>query len=171
MRAQSHLEKGDVPKLLARELGRALRSRALTIAVAESCTGGRLGDLLTNVPGSSDYFMGGVISYTNRAKAELLGVSKKSMAQKGAVSEEVARQMASGVRKALHAKIGVGITGIAGPSGGTPRKPVGLVYIAVASEKGSICSKYLFKGTRTQIKKQSADHALEMAFTFVKKKH
>jgi len=160
-----------VPELLSRELGGILRTKTLTIAVAESCSGGRLGDLLTNVPGSSDYFMGGVISYTNRAKVELLGVSEKSLAQKGAVSEEVARHMAAGVRRVLHADIGVGITGIAGPTGGTPRKPVGLVYIAVVSGKGTVCSKCLFKGSRTLIKKQSADHALEMVLNFVEKKH
>jgi PncC family amidohydrolase len=148
-----------------------LRSKNLTISVAESCTGGKVGDLLTDVSGSSDYFMGGVISYSNRAKAELLGVREKTLATKGAVSDEVARQMASGVRESLHAKIGVGITGIAGPLGGTPKKPVGLVYIAVDSDKGTICAKDLFKGSRTQVKTQSADRALELVREFVSKKY
>jgi len=157
--------------VLAKEVGELLRSKTLTISVAESCTGGRVGDLLTNVSGSSDYFMGGVISYSNRAKAELLGVNEKSLATEGAVSDEVARQMASGVRKSLHTKIGVSITGIAGPLGGTPDKPVGLVYIAVSSEKGTVSAKSLFKGSRTQIKNQSADRALEMIKEFVSKNY
>lgn len=157
--------------MLAKEVGELLRSKNLTISVAESCTGGKVGDLLTDVSGSSDYFMGGVISYSNRAKAELLGVREKTLATKGAVSDEVARQMASGVRESLHAKIGVGITGIAGPLGGTPKKPVGLVYIAVDSDKGTICAKDLFKGSRTQVKTQSADRALELVREFVSKKY
>jgi len=157
--------------VLAKEVGERLRSKTLTISVAESCTGGKVGDLLTNVSGSSDYFMGGVISYSNRAKAELLGVNEKSLATEGAVSDKVARQMASGVRKSLHTKIGVGITGIAGPLGGTPSKPVGLVYIAVSSEKSTVSAKNLFKGSRTQIKNQSADRALEMIKEFVSKNY
>ena len=157
--------------MLAKEVGELLRSKTLTISVAESCTGGKVGDLLTNVSGSSDYFMGGVISYSNRAKAELLGVNEKSLATEGAVSDKVARQMASGVRKSLHTKIGVGITGIAGPLGGTPSKPVGLVYIAVSSEKSTVSAKNLFKGSRTQIKNQSADRALEMIKEFVSKNY
>ena len=157
--------------MLAKEVGELLRSKTLTISVAESCTGGRVGDLLTNVSGSSDYFIGGVISYSNRAKAELLGVNDKSLATEGAVSDEVARQMASGVRKSLHTKIGVGITGIAGPLGGTPDKPVGLVYIAVSSEKSTVSVKNLFKGSRTQVKNQSADRALEMIKEFVSKNY
>jgi PncC family amidohydrolase len=160
-----------VDEVLAKEVGELLRSKNLTISVAESCTGGKVGDLLTDVSGSSDYFMGGVISYSNRAKAELLGVREKTLATKGAVSDEVARQMASGVRESLHAKIGVGITGIAGPLGGTPKKPVGLVYIAVDSDKGTICAKDLFKGSRTQVKTQSADRALELVREFVSKKY
>ena len=157
--------------MLAKDVGELLRSKTLTISVAESCTGGKVGDLLTNVSGSSDYFMGGVISYSNRAKAELLGVNEKSLATEGAVSDKVARQMASGVRKSLHTKIGVGITGIAGPLGGTPSKPVGLVYIAVSSEKSTVSAKNLFKGSRTQIKNQSADRALEMIKEFVSKNY
>jgi len=95
---------------LAKEIGDLLRSKGLTLSVAESCTGGKLGDLMTDISGSSDYFMGGVISYSNEAKMDLLGVTKSVLESKGAVSEEVAAQMAAGVRKALHADIGVGIT-------------------------------------------------------------
>ncbi|HJX04974.1 MAG TPA: CinA family protein [Thermoplasmata archaeon] len=157
--------------MLAEEVGRLLRSKDLTISVAESCTGGKVGDLLTDVSGSSDYFVGGVISYSNRAKSELLGVRENTLAAKGAVSDEVARQMASGVRKSLHANIGVGITGIAGPFGGTPKKPVGLVYIAVDSDKGTISARSMFKGSRTQVKKQSAERALNLVKRFVSKKY
>jgi nicotinamide-nucleotide amidase len=157
--------------VLARDVGNLLRKRGLTVAVAESCTGGRLGDLLTNVSGSSDYFTGGVISYSNRAKVDLLDVHESALILKGAVSDEVARQMATGARKALHADVGVGITGIAGPSGGTPKKPVGLVYIAVGSDKGSVCTKNLFKGSRTQVKRQATDKALKMLKDFVEKKY
>ncbi|HEX9907434.1 MAG TPA: CinA family protein [Thermoplasmata archaeon] len=146
----------------AREVGNLLRERGLTISVAESCTGGKLGDLLTNVSGSSDYFVGGVISYSNKVKVDLLGVRKATLATDGAVSESVARQMSNGIRRRVDSDIGVGITGVAGPSGGTPRKPVGLVYIAVSSRNKTRCTRNLFKGTRTAIKRQSVSRALEM---------
>jgi len=155
----------------ARDVGRLLKAKSLTISVAESCTGGKVGDLITDISGSSDYFMGGVISYSNRAKSELLGVRNATLATKGAVSDEVARQMASGVRKALHTKIGVGITGIAGPLGGSAEKPVGLVYIAVSSDRGTVSTKNIFRGSRLQVKKQSATRALEMVHDFVLSKY
>jgi len=155
--------------VLAKDVGELLRSKGLTISVAESCTGGKVGDLLTNVSGSSDYFLGGVTSYGNRAKAELLGVSEELLALKGAVSDEVARQMAAGVRKSMHADIGVGITGVAGPRGGTPEKPVGLVYIAINSEKSTVSEKNIFKGSRTRVKTQSANRALGMVKEFLSK--
>jgi len=153
--------------MLAEDVGELLRSKGLTISVAESCTGGKVGDMLTNVSGSSDYFLGGVISYSNRAKIELLGVGEELLSFKGAVSDEVARQMAAGVRKSLHSGIGIGITGVAGPLGGTPDKPVGLVYIAVSSERSTISEKNVFKGSRTRIKTQSANRALEMVREFL----
>lgn len=141
------------------------------MAVAESCTGGGLGDKLTEVSGSSDYFNGGVISYTNRAKVDLLGVRERSLASKGAVSDDVARQMAAGARKALHASIGVGITGIAGPKGGSPGKPVGLVYICVSSSRGTTCTKSLFRGSRHQVKTRAVERSLRMLIDFVKEKY
>jgi PncC family amidohydrolase len=156
-----------VDALLAEEVGRLLRSKALTVSVAESCTGGRLGDILTDVPGSSDYFLGGVISYSNDAKVSLLGVSSRTLKVKGAVSEEVAIQMAAGARTKLGADIGIGITGIAGPAGGTPTKPVGLVYVAVSSARSSECSRNVFRGSRSSIKDQSARKALEMLGRFL----
>jgi len=157
--------------VLAREVGRLLRERGLTVAVAESCTGGKLGDMLTSVSGSSDYFLGGIISYSNNAKMDLLGVHGSTLVTKGAVSDETAKQMAAGARKALRAKVGIGITGIAGPTGGTRKKPVGLVYIAVSSDRGVVCARNLFKGTRNRIKKQAANRALEMTKQFLLKKY
>lgn len=148
--------------MLADEVGRLLRSRSLTIAVAESCTGGKLGDLITDVPGSSDYFLGGIVSYSNGAKEALLGVSPDVLRSKGAVSEEVAIQMASGARSRLNSEIGVGITGIAGPSGGTAAKPVGLVHIAVSSSRATVCMRHVFAGSRAEVKQQAAEKALEM---------
>lgn len=157
--------------MLAEDIGKALRSKKKTLAVAESCTAGKLGDMITEVPGSSDYFLGGVISYSNDAKANLLGVDRETLKTKGAVSEEVAMQMAAGVRRALGADIGVGVTGIAGPGGGTLTKPVGLVYIAVNSSETSICRKSIFKGSRSSIKEQSAVKALEMLKDLLDKIH
>lgn len=148
--------------MLAEEVGKLLRSKGLTISVAESCTGGRLGDMLTDVPGSSDYFLGGIISYGNDAKVRLLGVDSVTLNAKGAVSEEVAIQMAAGARTKLGADIGIGITGIAGPAGGTPAKPVGLVYVAVNFRGSSECSRNVFRGSRSSIKDQSARKAMEM---------
>jgi len=155
--------------LLAEKVGRLLRSKGLTVSVAESCTGGRLGDMLTDVPGSSDYFLGGVISYSNDAKVSLLGVDSKTLKVKGAVSEEVAIQMAAGARTKLGADIGIGITGIAGPAGGTPTKPVGLVYVALSSRGSSECSRNVFRGSRSSIKDRSARKALEMLGEFLQK--
>ena len=150
-------------------VGGLLKSKGLTIAFAESCTGGKLGDMVTEVSGSSDYFLGGVVSYSNRAKVELLDVEKNTLDIMGAVSKDVALQMAAGARKKLHADIGVGITGIAGPAGGTRAKPVGLVYIAVSSDKAAVCTKNLFKGSRHEVKMHSAVKALEMVRDFLVK--
>lgn len=114
-----------------RAVADALRSRRLTVAVAESCTGGLLGAVLTALPGSSEYMRGGVIAYADSAKSDVLGVSRHELAEHGAVSEPVALAMADGVRQRCRASIGLSITGIAGPDGGTAEKPVGLIYVAV----------------------------------------
>ena len=148
--------------MLASDVGKVLEQRSLTLAVAESCTGGRLGDAITDVPGSSAYFLGGVISYGNEAKFSLLGVDRSTLESMGAVSEEVAQMMADGVRKRLGASIGVGITGIAGPTGATPAKPVGLVYIAVSSSERSFSARSVFAGSRSEVKAQAVLKALEM---------
>ena len=123
---------------LASAIGQLLNQRGETLAVAESCTGGGLGQMLTAIPGSSAYFMGGVIAYNNTVKTSLLKVNPKDLAELGAVSGEVAQQMAKGVRECLGANWGVSITGIAGPGGGTEAKPVGLVYIGLAGPNGDL---------------------------------
>lgn len=126
----------DFPE--AQHLGDLLRARGLRIAVAESCTGGLLGAALTAVPGSSDYVLGGVVAYANEVKTALLGVPAETLARHGAVSEEVARAMADGVRARLGADLGAGITGVAGPTGDGSSKPAGLVYVAVAGPHGAV---------------------------------
>ena len=138
-----------------------LRSRKLSLAVAESCTGGMLGERITAIPGSSDVFLGGVIAYHNDLKRTMLGVTAETLEEFGAVSEEVALQMASGIRGSLGAAIGVSITGIAGPGGGTPEKPVGLVWIAVHAEQAKARRFHLI-GDRAEIRQRAAQAALEM---------
>ena len=134
---------------LASVVGQLLKAKGQTLAVAESCTGGGLGSLLTEIPGSSDYFMGGIISYANRIKVDLLGVNAADLETEGAVSKTVARQMAAGVKAKLGTDWGVSITGVAGPGGGTEDKPVGLVYIGVADPDGGVIGiKYQLGSTR-----------------------
>jgi PncC family amidohydrolase len=143
-------------------LGDLLRARGLTLAVAESCTGGGLADAITDIPGSSDYFLGGVVSYSNSAKERLLGVARETLTAHGAVSEPVARQMAEGVRSLFRSDLAAGITGIVGPGGGSAEKPVGVVYIAVASPRGTEVRRYLWDRDRTGNKALSVNAALEM---------
>ena len=142
-------------------VGRRLQAGKLTLAVAESCTGGLIGHRVTNVPGSSDYFLGGVVSYSNEAKLDLLRVPADVLAQKGAVSPEAARAMARGVREVFHAGVGLAVTGIAGPSGGSPAKPVGTVYIGLATADGEDVWHYQFYGNRMEIKILTAETALD----------
>lgn len=118
-----------------------LRQGRLTVAVAESCTGGLLGAVLTALPGASDYMRGGVIAYADSVKADLLGVSRHELATHGAVSEPVALAMAEGVRRRCHAGIGLSVTGVAGPDGGSPEKPVGLIFVAAATGEGARSSR------------------------------
>jgi nicotinamide-nucleotide amidase len=144
-------------------LGHLLRERTLTIAVAESCTGGLLASRLTDVPGSSAYFERGAVCYTNEAKTTWLGVPAEMIAAHGAVSEPVARAMAEGIRRESGADVAVGITGVAGPEGGSPEKPVGTVAIAVLTPRGDFVRTFRFVGDRQMIKAQSAQAAMHAA--------
>lgn len=133
----------------------------MTIAVAESCTGGLLSSMITDVPGSSGYFLGGVVAYHNETKKKLLGVSPSSLKRYGAVSEHVAAEMARGVSENLSSDIGLSITGIAGPGGGSEHKPIGTVYIGISIKDSSFVKGFRFEGTRRSIKKQSATSAID----------
>jgi len=149
-------------KELEEVVGNLLRNNNKSLATAESCTGGLLGNRITNVSGSSDYFLLGVVAYSNKAKVRLLDIPMRLIDEHGAVSLEVAQAMAAGVREKSQTDLGLGITGIAGPTGGTPEKPVGLVYVALNSEKGSEVTKNLFLGNREAVKFQSTQRALDM---------
>lgn len=141
--------------------GKLLREHDMTLATAESCTGGLIAHRITNVPGSSDYFLEGVVSYSNEAKEKILGVPRDILDAHGAVSAPVVEAMARGVRRLSGADIGVGVSGIAGPGGGTPEKPVGTVFIGIDSDKGGVRSeKFLFHGTREEIKLVTSSQAL-----------
>jgi nicotinamide-nucleotide amidase len=139
-----------------------LKRKDLTIATAESCTGGLIGHTLTNISGSSEYFDRGVITYSNKSKIDLLGVSESVLKKNGAVSWDVAKAMADGIRKKSKVNIGISTTGIAGPTGGTNEKPVGMVYIAISSERDTIIKKFIFSGDRLQIKEKTCNIALNM---------
>jgi nicotinamide-nucleotide amidase len=144
-------------------VGETLLEQKLKLAVAESCTGGLVAKRVTDVPGASRYFERGFVTYSNAAKVELLGVDAKAIEAHGAVSEAVAAQMAAGARKKAGADVGIGLTGIAGPDGGTKLKPVGTVYIAISSPRGEGGRKYAFVGTRHTIRERAAQAALELA--------
>jgi PncC family amidohydrolase len=134
----------------------------ISLATAESCTGGNVAARLTSVSGSSDYFLGGIVAYANDAKKSLLGVSEETLATRGAVSAECAREMAEGARRAFEADVAVATTGIAGPGGATERKPVGLVYIALAGPDGVATEEFHFPGGRAVVTDASAEAALLM---------
>ncbi|WP_181684826.1 CinA family protein [Halorhabdus salina] len=157
----------DIPPI-AERVGDALRDREATVAVAESCTGGLIGSLLTDVPGSSDYFDRSLVTYSYDAKREELAVSRESLDEAGAVSDPVARQMAQGVRDRAGTTWGVSTTGIAGPSGGSDEKPVGTVFVGIAyaapwgsGNSSTRVRRYEFDGSRTAIKRQIAEQAFE----------
>jgi PncC family amidohydrolase len=147
---------------LAAAIGARLTARGLTVATAESCTGGLIGHLITEIAGSSAYYVGGIVAYSNDVKRSQLGVPEATLATHGAVSESTARAMAEGARRTLGADIGVATTGIAGPGGGSESKPVGLVYVAVATRDGTIVERHLLDGDRHAIKQQTAAAALRL---------
>jgi PncC family amidohydrolase len=152
---------------LEEKVGRLLAERDLTIAVAESCTGGLICHRITNVPGSSRYFIGGVVAYSNETKMKILGVGEDTIKEHGAVSREVALEMARGIRELLGADLGLSATGIAGPGGGTPEKPVGLVYISLVSDGEKRCERHIWHGSRLENKIQTSEAALEMLLGYL----
>jgi len=143
-------------------VGAALAAKHATISVAESCTGGMLAARLTNVPGSSRYFMSGIVAYSNQSKIDLAGIPPLLLEMQGAVSEEAARGLAESIREKVGTTIGVGVTGIAGPDGGSPEKPVGTVHIAVASSRGTRHQRFVFPGNRERVRSQACQAALDM---------
>jgi len=153
---------------LEAEIARLIREyqaktgKLLTIGAVESATGGRIADRITNVPGSSDYFKGSVVAYSNEVKIALLRVKKATMENYGAVSEQTALEMAQGGRKLLDVDICVSDTGIAGPSGATPEKPLGLFYLGLAARDESVSQKHVFQGNREKNKRDAAEAALNM---------
>jgi nicotinamide-nucleotide amidase len=153
---------GEGQTTLAEVVCRLLEARALTLAVGESCTGGLVAELVTSVPGASRSFLGGVVAYANAAKSALLGVDSRLIEVHGAVSTEVARAMAEGARERFGASIALGITGVAGPDGGTAEKPVGLVHWAVASDGGTRSKQAVLSGDREQVRRRAAFAALAL---------
>lgn len=156
-----------MPEPLEELVGPLLRRLKLTLATAESCTGGLISHRLTNVPGSSDYFLGGVAAYDNRIKVALLGVKEKTLAAHGAVSRETVLEMARGAREHLGADLALATTGIAGPGGGTPEKPVGTVWIALSTPTGDRARHHLWQGSREENKIFSAEAALQLLMEYL----
>ena len=145
---------------LEQEVGNLLRRKGLTLGVVESATGGLISHLITNIPGSSDYYKGSVTAYSNEAKIKLVGVKENTINKYGAVSAQVAEEMAQGGRKILAADICLADTGIAGPSGATPGKPVGLFYLGLSHQAGTYSQKHNSQGNREQNKRRAAEAAL-----------
>ena len=147
---------------LEKQMGKVLRKKGMTIATAESCTGGEIARLITSVPGSSEYFKGTVVAYANDVKIRVLGVAAEDIEKEGAVSEKVVLQMAEGVRKLMQANYAVSTSGVAGPDGGTPEKPVGTVWIGIATPKRTFARKFVFSFTRERNIAKAAAKALEL---------
>ena len=150
--------------------GELLRAQGLSLSVAESCTGGLLGHRLTNVPGSSDYFVGGVVAYSYEAKERVLHVRHDTLYDYGAVSEQTALEMARGARRLFLTDVALAVTGIAGPGGATPDKPVGLTYIALSARDEELCRRFVWEEDREGNKARSAQAALEMLVTYLQQR-
>jgi PncC family amidohydrolase len=154
-------------------VGQKLLKKGLKLAVAESCTGGLIGHRITNIPGSSDYYLGSVTAYAYEVKQQLLGVKQETLTEYGAVSRETVIEMARGIRACLDADfpmectVGISVSGIAGPGGSTPGKPVGLVWIGLSSKDGNHAWKFLWKGNRIQNKESSAQAALQLLLDYL----
>ena len=154
--------------LKEKKLLEILTQKKLTLSIAESCTGGLLSNRLTNIPGSSRAFLLGIISYSNSSKNKILKIPEKIIQAQGAVSPQTAKLMAVNARKLAGSSLGIGITGIAGPGGGNKFKPVGTIYIAVASGKKTGVRKFNFSGNRLQIKRRTTDKAIDMLLEVIK---
>ncbi len=154
---------------IEKTIGDLLRKRGWTLSIAESCTGGLVCDRITDISGSSDYFMGGMVTYSNESKERHLGIPRKDIERYGAVSAQVARKMAQGIRKTFGTTLGLSTTGIAGPTGGSLKKPVGLVFIGLSDGKRTMIKKEIFKGSRRTIKEHSARRSLNHLYDFIKK--
>lgn len=148
-------------------IGKLLNERSLTLAAAESCTGGLVSSRITDVAGSSAYFLGGIVSYSNEAKASLLGVSWDTLNQKGAVSKETVIEMARGARRVFNTDIAVSVSGIAGPGGGTPDKPVGTVWVGLATPSGEEARHFIWDGDRIRNKYLSSEAALQFILDYL----
>ena len=157
----SHLHK------LSETVGKLMKERKLTLGLAESCTGGSIASLVTDIPGSSEYFDSGVVSYSNEAKIELLDVDEGIIKVHGAVSRECAIAMAEGLRKNRGVSISISVTGIAGPGGGSLQKPVGTVYVALSSADGTKAEHHNFTGGRNEVRGKTAERALQMLREFL----
>ena len=152
---------------LEEKIGRILAGRSLTLGTAESCTGGLIAGRITNVAGSSEYFEGGFVTYSNRVKTLFLGVPEKTIESSGAVSAATAAAMARGAGERLGVDLAVAVTGIAGPGGGTPDKPVGTVFIGLAAGGRTYVREYHFSGTRRKIRQQTSEKALEFVLDYL----
>jgi PncC family amidohydrolase len=152
---------------LETQIGNLLSQQHFTLATAESCTGGLIGHRLTNVPGSSAYFLGGIVAYAYEAKEHLLGVHHNTLYDHGAVSRETAIEMARGARRVFGADLAVAVTGIAGPGGGLPNKPVGLTWIALSTRDGETAQQFVWDKDRESNKAASAEAALQMVWDYL----
>jgi len=159
-----------MPRSIEIQVGRLLRERGLKLALAESCTGGLLASRVTDVPGSSVYFLGGIVAYAYDAKADLLGVAWDTLNTRGAVSRETVLEMAQGVRSRMRADLALSVSGIAGPDGGTPEKPVGTTWIGLAAEDGAWAKIFQFAGDREGNKMSAADAALSLLLDYLQGK-
>jgi PncC family amidohydrolase len=156
-----------VENLLEFKVGKVLRERKMKLALAESCTGGLVANRITDVPGSSEYFWGGVVAYAYEAKVALLGVSWDTLNTRGAVSRETVVEMARGARRVLDTNIGVSVSGIAGPGGGMPEKPVGTTWMGLVAGDGEWAKLFHFSGNRVQIKDAAAEAALQLLLDYL----
>jgi PncC family amidohydrolase len=153
------------------QVGKALREQGWTLALGESCTGGLLGHRITNVPGSSEYFMGGYVAYAYKAKEILLGVQHNTLYECGAVSQETALEMARGARQMLNTDVGISITGLSGPGGEAPNKPIGLTWVAVSTRTGEWSERHVWEGDRYSNKEESVVAALTLLLKVLEGEH